>query len=106
MFTFVHRRTESHERRRLARSVRAYAQAEREEYHRAGVLELGSVTARATLYEQVAERLEAAEDTLPVEPLERLRALIAEPPPVRDYGVRAEERNARIAAILADLERG
>jgi hypothetical protein len=103
VFTFVHRRAQDDERRRLARSVRGYAQAEREEYHRAGVLELGSVAARTALYEQIAERLEGTDGPLPAEPLERLRALIAEPPPIRDYGPRAEERNTRIAAILADL---
>lgn len=34
----------------------------------------------------------------------RLERLLAEPPPFRDYGVAAKERNARIESILRDLK--
>jgi hypothetical protein len=104
MFTFVQRRSIARERRRLAREVRAYAQTEHEQYHRAGVLELDSVSARAALYERIAERLENAASPLAAEGLRRLEDLMAEAPPVRDYGPRAQDRNELIAAILADLE--
>ena len=104
MLTFVHLRSAARERRRLARLVRAYAQAEHEQYHRAGVLELESVSARAALYEQIAERLEDTARPVSEEGLRRLEDLVAEVPPVRDYGPRAQGRNALIAAILADLE--
>jgi hypothetical protein len=104
MFTFVQRRSVARERRRLAREVRAYAQTEHEQYHRAGILELDSVSARAALYERIAERLEDAACPLAAEGLRRLEDLIGEAPPVRDYGPRAQDRNELIAAILADLE--
>jgi hypothetical protein len=104
VLTFVHRRSAARERRRLARLVRAYAQAEHEQYHRAGVLELDSISARAALYERIAERLEDTAHPLANQGLSRLEDLIAETPPVRDYGPRAQGRNALIAAILADLE--
>jgi cell fate (sporulation/competence/biofilm development) regulator YmcA (YheA/YmcA/DUF963 family) len=104
MFTFGQRRSVARERRRLAREVRAYAQAEHEQYHQAGVLELDSVAARAALYERVAERIEDISRPVAEESLRRLENLIAESPPVRDYGPRAQDRNELIAAILADLE--
>jgi len=104
MFTFVQRRSVTRGRRRLAREVRANAQVEHEQYHRAGVLELDSVSARAALYERIAELLEDAARPLAGEGLRRLEDLIAEAPPVRDYGPRAQDRNELIAAILADLE--
>jgi hypothetical protein len=84
--------------------VRNYAQSERELYHRARVLELDSVATRATLYDQIAQRLEDGGLPLAETGLRRLEGLMAIPPPVRDYGPRAEERNAHIASILADLE--
>jgi cell fate (sporulation/competence/biofilm development) regulator YmcA (YheA/YmcA/DUF963 family) len=84
--------------------VRAYAQAEHEQYHRAGVLEFDSVSARAALYERIAARIEDTARPLAEEGLRRLEDLIAEIPPVRDYGPRAQDRNELIAAILADLE--
>jgi hypothetical protein len=77
---------------------------EHEQYHRAGVLELESVSARAALYEQIAERLENTTRPLSEEGLRRLENLVAQVPPMRDYGPRAQGRNALIAAILADLE--
>jgi hypothetical protein len=104
VFTFVQRRTAARERRRLAREVRAYSHAEHEQYHRAGVLELDSVAARAALYERIAERIEDISRPLAEEGLRRLENLIGESPPVRDYGPRAQDRNELIAAILADLE--
>jgi hypothetical protein len=104
MFTFVQRRSIARERRRLAREVRAYAQTEHEQYHRAGVLELDSVAARAALYERIAGRIEDISRPLAEEGLRRLENLMAEAPPVRDYGPRAQDRNELIAAILADLE--
>ena len=104
MFTFVQRRSVARERRRLAREVRAYAQAEHEQYHRAEVLELDSVAARAALYERIAERIEDSARPLAEEGLRRLENLIAESPPVRDYGPRAQGRNQLITEILADLE--
>jgi hypothetical protein len=93
MFTFVQRRSVARERRRLAREVRAYAQAEHEQYHRAGVLELDSVAARAALYERIAERIEDISRPLAEESLRRLEHLIGESPPVRDYGPRRAETN-------------
>lgn len=104
MFTSARRHSVSRERLRLARAVRGYAQSEREQYHRAGVLELGSVSTRASLYEQIAERIEDADRPLSETGLQRLEGLLAVAPPMRDYGPRAAERNAHIASILADLE--
>jgi hypothetical protein len=104
VFTFVHRHSLGRERRRLARAVRNYAQSEREQYHRAGVLELDSVSERAALYEKIAQCLEDGDRPLAETGLRRLEGLIVTAPPVRDYGPRADERNAFIASILADLE--
>jgi hypothetical protein len=106
VFTFVRRRSAARQRLRLARAVRDYAHAERDLYHRAGVLEFASVASRAALYERIVDRLEQTDHALADEALRRLEGLIAESPPVRDYGPRAAERNARIASILDSLEGG
>jgi hypothetical protein len=89
-------------RRRLARAVRRYARAEHEQYHRGGVVELASIGARAELYQRIADRLEA-DGPLAARVLAELEHLLAEAPPVRDYGAAAQARNARIAGILAGL---
>jgi hypothetical protein len=95
---------EHRERRRLARRVRAHARAERERYHRAGVIEFDSIAVRTALYEQIARRLDESSRPLAESGLDQLESLLAEPPPVRDYGPRAAARNERIASVLADLE--
>ena len=94
----------SRERRKLAQSIRRYSREESEQNHRAGVIQLGTLAARATLYERIGKRLEDADHELSEQGLRDLRLLLSEAPPVRDYGPRAGERNARIAAILAELE--
>jgi hypothetical protein len=104
VFTFAQRHTQARERRRLARAVRDYAEAERQQYHRAGVLELESVAARAALYERIVALLESGESPVAEAAVRRLESLIAATPPMRDYGPRAEERNSQIASILADLD--
>jgi hypothetical protein len=104
VFTIVSRRIHSRERRRLAQSVRRYSREECDRYHRAGVIQLGKLADRSALYERIAERLEQADHDPSEQGLHDLRLLLSEAPPVRDYGPRAGERNARIATILAELE--
>src|SRR5215218_3177649 len=104
MFTFVQRRSVTRGRRRLAREVRAYAQVEHEQYHRAGVLELDSVSARAALYERIAELLEDAARPLAGEGLRRLEDLIAEAPPVPHSAPRPKARNKPTPATPPNLE--
>jgi hypothetical protein len=95
---------EARERRRLACAVRTRAREEREQYHRGSVIEFASLARRTALYERIAERLEDTDR--PASPLGvgQLEGLLAEPPPYRDYGIVAEERNARIELVLSDLE--
>ena len=90
-------------RRRLARDVRRLAQRERDHGHRAGVVEFAVMHSRLELYEQLARRVENRH--LPLEPcgVAALEALLQEEPPIRDYGLRARERNERLAGILSDL---
>jgi hypothetical protein len=97
---------EARERRRLARGVRTRAHEEREQCHRGGVIEFASVARRTALYERIAERLEDLDHQVAVLGVRRLERLLAEPPPYRDYGAAAKQRNARIESILRDLERG
>jgi hypothetical protein len=96
-------RAPARERRRLARAVTRYAREERERYHRGGVLEFETLAARSALYDQIAQVLEDSGSDISKVAMGRLRLLLAEQPPVRDYGVRAQERNDFITAILADL---
>jgi hypothetical protein len=96
---------ETHRRTRLARALRAYARDEREESHRSAVIELGSVAERTALLEDLLRRLENTARPVSNAGLEQVERLLAEPLPFRDYGPRAEQRNQRIAAILADLDR-
>ena len=95
---------EARSRRRLAHAVRRHARRERERCHRAGVIEFASVAARTALYERIADRLEELDRAVADCGVERLEHLLAEPPPFRDYGLPAKDRNARIESILADLE--
>jgi hypothetical protein len=103
METISRWRAPARRRRRLARAVARYAKEERERYHRAGILEFETLAARSALYEEIAQALQAPDRDVSQVALARLRLLLAEQPPVRDYGPRAQERNAHIAAILADL---
>lgn len=95
---------EDRERKWLARRVRAFAHAERDQYHRAGIIEFDSIAIRSALYELIARRLEDSGRTVGKGGLSQLESLLAESPPIRDYGPRAEARNERIASILAELE--
>ena len=104
MFTIVRRRMHFRKRRRLAQSVRRYSHVECDQYHRAGVIRLSSLAMRAALYERIARRLERADQDPSERGLHDLRLLLSEAPPVRDYGPRAGERNARIELILTELE--
>lgn len=90
-------------RRRLAREVRRLAQTERDHGHRAGVVEFAVMHSRLELYDQLARRVENRR--LPLEPrgVAALEALLQEDPPFRDYGLRAQERNERLARIFSDL---
>jgi hypothetical protein len=96
--------TDERRRRRLARELRAYARNEREQSHRASVIELSSVAQRAALLEDLIRRLEDVSRPVSRAGLERLEELLAEPLPFRDYGPRAALRNERIARILVQLE--
>jgi hypothetical protein len=91
------------DRLRLARATRALAQAERTEFHRGGVLELGTVAARVDLLDRVVRLLEDMEREVTPEGTASLARLVSEIPPVRDYGPAARRRNDRIAAIIAEL---
>jgi hypothetical protein len=104
VFTIGHRRTPSRERRKLAQKVRRYSREEHERYHRAGVIQLGTLAARSALYDRITALLEDPESDPSPQGLDDLRLLLSEVPPVRDYGPRAGERNDRIASILAQLE--
>jgi hypothetical protein len=92
------------ERRRLTREVQRYAHAEREHFHQASVVEFNTVARRSDLYGQIAERLRDLDRPLPEDARRELELILSEPPPVRDYGLNAEKRNERIAAVLAELE--
>ena len=81
-----------------------YALAEREHFHRASVVEFDTVSERSALYERIADRLRDLDRPLPEDARRDLERLLAEPPPVRDYGLNAVRRNERIAAVLAELE--
>lgn len=96
---------EARARCRLARAVRRHARDEREHRHRGGVIEFASIAARTALYERIAERLEDLDLPVAAPGVGRLERLLAEPPPFRDYGPAAKERNGRIESILVDLER-
>jgi hypothetical protein len=95
---------EARARRRLARAARSRAREERDHCHRGGVIEFASVARRTALYERIAVRLEELDRPVARRGVERLERLLAEPPPFRDYGLAANERNTRIASILHDLE--
>jgi hypothetical protein len=90
-------------RRRLARQVRQLAQRERDHGHRAGVVEFAVMHSRLELYEQLARRVENRHQPLEPRGGAALEALLQEEPPIRDYGLRARERNERLARILSDL---
>jgi hypothetical protein len=91
------------ERSRLARATRALAQAERNEFHHGRVLELGTVARRVELLERIARLLENTMLDVTPDGVVEVERLVHETPRVRDYGPAAQDRNERIAAILADL---
>jgi hypothetical protein len=95
---------EARERRRLSRAVRTRAHEEREHCHRGGVIEFASVARRTALYEGIADRLEELDRPISALGIGQLERLLAEPPPYRDYGAVAKERNARIELVLRALE--
>lgn len=90
-------------RRRLARQVRRLAQRERDHGHRAGVVEFAPMHVRLELYDQLARCVENRHFHLEPRGVAALEALLQEDPPIRDYGLRARERNERLARILSDL---
>jgi hypothetical protein len=90
-------------RRRIARQVRRLAQRERDHGHRAGVVEFAVMHVRLELYDQLARCVENRHVTLEPRGVAELEALLQEDPPIRDYGLRARERNDRLARILSDL---
>jgi len=77
---------------------------ERDVFHRASVIEFGSIAARTALYERIAQRLEDTAQPIAPAGVRRLEQLLDEPPPVRDYGPRARALNGHIESILAELE--
>src|SRR5262245_3216826 len=89
--------SEGRRRRRLAAAVRRRSREEHEQLHHGGVVELDSVRIRAALYVVIAERLEDLAQPAAPGALVEVEGLLAEPPPVRDYGMRARGRNERIA---------
>jgi hypothetical protein len=97
--------SEGRRRRRLAAEVRHRSREEHELLHQGGVVELDSVRIRSALYEVIAVRLESLEHPAAPAALAGVEELLADPPPVRDYGTRARGRNERIAAVAAALER-
>jgi len=58
---------------------------------------------RLELYDQLARCVENRHFTLEPRGVSELEALLQEEPPIRDYGLRARERNERLARILSDL---
>ena len=98
------KRISDRERIRLARATRALAAAERNDFHRGGPLILGAISERLELLERIARLLENRDRDIALAGLADLARLVAEtPPPVRDYGLTARERNDRIAGILTEL---
>jgi hypothetical protein len=80
-------------------------QAENERRHRlaAGALGSSALAARNELYDDIATRLEADTVDLDAAVTSRLRALLADPRPLVDYGPYARARDAEIAAIRDEL---
>ena len=103
METISRWRAPARERRRLARAVTRYAYQEGEKNHRAGILEFQTLATRSALYDEITAALRDSDCDISQAAIGRLRLLLAEQPPVRDYGPRALERNDHIAAILDDL---
>ena len=91
------------ERLRLAQATRALAEAERNEFHRGRVLELGAVARRVDLLDRIAGVLEDRTREVTPEGVAAVEGLVAQTPRVRDYGPAAQERNEQIAAILSEL---
>lgn len=90
-------------RRRLARQVLDLAHAEHDHFHRAGVIEFAAMRNRAELYDGLVQRIRDRQRPLQPNAVLELEALLAEKPPFRDYGPRAQHRNERIARILDEL---
>jgi len=91
-------------RRRLADRVARLSRTEREERHRATIVEFGAMRARRDLYDELGRRVRDRRRPLPDSALRALEAFLAEDPPSRDYGSNARARNERIARVLADLD--
>ena len=96
-------RVPARERTRLSRATRALAEAERNEFHRGRVLELGAVARRVELLDGIARLLDDTTQEVTPEGVAAVERLVAQTPPVRDYGRAAQERNEHIAAILSEL---
>ena len=96
-------RVPDRERLRLARATRALAQAERTDFHRAGVVVLGTVSLRLELLERIARLLEDPRRDISPAAAASVARLVGETPPVRDYGPSAHARNDRIATVLEEL---
>ena len=90
-------------RRRLAGRVRRLAKLEREERHRAAVVEFGPMRAPRAV-RGAPRRIEDRRQPLPAESVRSIEAFLAEDPPARDHGSNALARNERIAALLAELD--
>lgn len=95
---------EGRRRRRLAADVQRRSQEERHHLHHAGVVELDSIRIRTALYETIVLRLWDSSHPASPAALEQVEELLAERPPIRDYGLRAQQRNERIAAVAVALE--
>jgi hypothetical protein len=96
-------RASERERVRLARATRALAKAERTEFHRGRVLELGAVARRVELLDRIAGLLEDRGQEVTPEGVAAVDRLVRETPRVRDYGAAARERNEHIASVLREL---
>ena len=96
-------RISAQERIRLARATRALAEAERNEFHRGRVLELGAVARRVELLDRIAGLLADMTRDVAPEGIAAVERLVAQTPPARDYGAAAQRRNDQIAAILCEL---
>lgn len=91
-------------RRRLAGRVDRLSRTEREERHRATIVEFGAMRTRRDLYDELGRRVRDRRQPLPDAGLRALEAFLAEDPPSRDYGSNARARNERIARVLAGLD--
>lgn len=83
--------------------MRRHARAEYTRRIDAGVVEVAALQARTDLYEELARQLEAIDRPVSTEGTTRVRLLVAQPPPLFDYGPYARARDAELESILLDL---